>query len=166
MSSSGRSSTCMSPSRLCTPGAAGAPTVRYIDNHDWIGLVGLVPASETRLTARSLPAGVGGTNEVRAGSATGTLVGSAAGPVTGGREPFQSVSNSLSGGGSGALYLVFEGGAGALFDVDGVEVGDACRTVGTPGGCLDRSGAGAAGETLTIIRDCLGGGTSQNWTLP
>lgn len=55
---------------------------------------------------------------MRAGSATGTLLGSVPVPVTGGWETWQNVSTTLTGSGSGPLHLVFTGGAGSLFDLD------------------------------------------------
>jgi hypothetical protein len=59
--------------------------------------------------------------EIRAGSATDTLLGKATVPVTGGWETFQDVTADLSRAprGTTTLYLVFKGsGTGALFDVD------------------------------------------------
>jgi hypothetical protein len=69
-------------------------------------------------SARISSAGSGGTLTVRAGSATGTVLGSVAVPVTGGWETFQTVSTSLNASASGPLFLTFTGGAGNLFDVD------------------------------------------------
>jgi hypothetical protein len=71
--------------------------------------------------------GAGGTVEVRAGSATGTLLGTLTVPVTGGWENYQDVSANLSGAPTGttSLYLVFKGpsGQGNLFDVDSFTIG-------------------------------------------
>jgi len=61
---------------------------------------------------------VGGQLEIRSGSATGTLLGSVAVPVTGGWEVFQNVSTTLTGSASGPVFLRFTGGTGNLFDVD------------------------------------------------
>ncbi|MGO4756587.1 carbohydrate-binding protein, partial [Streptomyces sp. 2MCAF27] len=63
----------------------------------------------------------GGTLEIRAGSATGTLLGKATVPVTGGWETYQDVSADLSRAPSGTttLYLVFKGGSGDLYEIDG-----------------------------------------------
>jgi PKD repeat protein len=104
--------------------AEGGATAGHIENNDWIAYQPYVLSGATRFTARVSSAGAGGTIEVRAGSATGTLLGSVAVPVTGNWETFTNVSSALSGapGGSTSLYLVFKGGAGSLFDVDAFTV--------------------------------------------
>ncbi|MCW2882336.1 MAG: hypothetical protein JWQ95_6436 [Sphaerisporangium sp.] len=98
--------------------ARGGKAVGYIENGDWLGFSGVDTAGATGFSARIASAGVGGTIQVRTGSATGTLLGSVTVPVTGGWENFQSVSTTLTGTGSGPLYLAFTGGAGSLFDLD------------------------------------------------
>ncbi|POX48893.1 glycosyl hydrolase [Streptomyces sp. Ru71] len=101
-------------------GANGGKTVGDIDNGDWISFTPYVLSDATKITARVSSGGAGGTLEVRAGSPTGTLLGKAAVPVTGGWETFQDVEAGLSRAprGTTTLYLVFKGGTGALFDVD------------------------------------------------
>jgi hypothetical protein len=100
--------------------AHGGRTVGDVDNGDWISFKPYVLSNATSITARIASGGAGGTLEVRAGSPTGTLLGAATVPVTGGWENFQDVSADLSRAprGTTTLYLVFKGGAGALFDVD------------------------------------------------
>ncbi|MFF9111444.1 PQQ-dependent sugar dehydrogenase [Streptomyces sp. NPDC014805] len=100
--------------------AHGGRTVGNIDNGDWISFTPYVLSNATKMTARVSSGGAGGTLEVRAGSPTGTLLGTAAVPVTGGWETFQDVQADLSRAprGTTTLYLVFKGGTGALFDVD------------------------------------------------
>ncbi|MGV9631629.1 PQQ-dependent sugar dehydrogenase [Streptomyces sp. NPDC003487] len=100
--------------------AHGGRTVGNIDNDDWISFTPYVLSNATKITARVSSGGAGGTLEVRAGSPTGTLLGTAAVPVTGGWETFQDVQADLSRAprGTTTLYLVFKGGTGALFDVD------------------------------------------------
>ncbi|MFE2261484.1 PQQ-dependent sugar dehydrogenase [Streptomyces griseosporeus] len=100
--------------------AHGGRTVGDIDNGDWISFTPYVLSNATKITARVSSGGAGGTLEVRAGSPTGTLLGSATVPVTGGWETFQDVQAGLSRAprGTTTLYLVFKGGTGALFDVD------------------------------------------------
>ncbi|MGV9276803.1 PQQ-dependent sugar dehydrogenase [Streptomyces griseosporeus] len=100
--------------------AHGGRTVGDIDNGDWISFTPYVLSNATKITARVSSGGAGGTLEVRAGSPTGTLLGSAAVPVTGSWETFQDVQAGLSRAprGTTTLYLVFKGGTGALFDVD------------------------------------------------
>ncbi|WP_440102157.1 carbohydrate-binding protein [Streptosporangium sp. H16] len=102
--------------------AEGAKTAGFIDNGDWISFTPYALGNATSITARVSSGGVGGTLEVRAGSATGTLLGTATVPVTGGWETFQNVSANLSNAPSGTttLFLVFKGvtGQGNLFDLD------------------------------------------------
>ncbi|MGY6021486.1 PQQ-dependent sugar dehydrogenase [Streptomyces spinosirectus] len=100
--------------------AHGGKTVGDIDNGDWISFTPYVLNNAQKVTARIASGGAGGTLEIRAGSAKGTLLGKATVPVTGGWENFQDVSADLSRAprGTTTLYLVFKGGSGALFDVD------------------------------------------------
>ncbi|MDC0766541.1 PQQ-dependent sugar dehydrogenase [Streptomyces sp. HD] len=101
--------------------AHGGRTVGDIDNGDWISFTPYALSNAKKITARISSGGAGGTLEVRAGSSTGTLLGKATVPVTGGWETFQDVTADLSRAPSGTttLYLVFKGsGTGALFDVD------------------------------------------------
>ncbi|MEW2258394.1 PQQ-dependent sugar dehydrogenase [Streptomyces sp. NPDC047869] len=100
--------------------AHGAKTVGDIHNGDWIAFTPYALSDAKKITARVASAGAGGTLEVRAGSATGTLLGKATVPVTGGWDTYQDVTAALSRAprGSTTLYLVFKGGSGALFDVD------------------------------------------------
>ncbi|MEV4758626.1 carbohydrate-binding protein [Micromonospora sp. NPDC049559] len=99
-------------------GASGGNTLGFIENGDWAGYASTNLSGRTRFSARISSAGSGGTIQIRAGSATGTLLGSVAVPVTGGWETFQTVNTTLSGSGSGPVFLVFTGGSGFLFDVD------------------------------------------------
>ncbi|MEY9485002.1 hypothetical protein RKD26_000796 [Streptomyces calvus] len=100
--------------------AHGGRTVGDIDNGDWISFTPYRLSNAQKITARVSSGGAGGTLEVRAGSPTGTLLGKATVPVTGGWETFQDVEAELSRAprGTTTLYLVFKGGTGALFDVD------------------------------------------------
>ncbi|MFI9168641.1 PQQ-dependent sugar dehydrogenase [Streptomyces lincolnensis] len=101
--------------------AHGGNTVGDINNGDWISFTPYSLSNAKSITARVSSGGAGGTLEVRAGSARGTLLGKATVPVTGGWETFQDVSANLSRApkGTTTLYLVFKGsGTGALYDVD------------------------------------------------
>ncbi|MEV1004565.1 ThuA domain-containing protein [Nonomuraea sp. NPDC050202] len=100
------------------PPASGGRTLGYVDNGDWAGYANVTTAGATRFSARVSSGGVGGTIQVRSGSATGTLLGSVTVPVTGGWENFQNVSTTLTGSATGPLFLVFTGGSGNLFDID------------------------------------------------
>ena len=88
--------------------AHGGNRVGYIDNGDWIGFSGVSVTGRTGFTARVASGGSGGTIQVRAGSATGPLLGSVAVPNTGGYGAYADVTTALTAG-SGALFLVFTG---------------------------------------------------------
>ncbi|CAL9393338.1 lectin [Streptomyces sp. enrichment culture] len=155
--------------------AHGGKTVGHIENGDWISFTPYALGNATAFTARVSSGGSGGTLEVRAGSPTGTLLGTATVPVTGGWETFQDVTAPLGNqpGGSTTLYLVFKGGGGPLFDVD--EFSFTTSGGGTPGPrsgevrgvngkCLDVAGAVAADGTQVQLWSCNGTG-AQRWTV-
>ncbi|GGV77217.1 PQQ-dependent sugar dehydrogenase [Streptomyces thermoviolaceus] len=101
--------------------AHGGKTVGDISDGDWISFTPYVLKNATTITARVSSAGQGGTLEVRAGSAKGTLLGKATVPATGGWDTYQDVTASLSRApkGTTTLYLVFKGGSGdTLFHLD------------------------------------------------
>ncbi|MFD7898077.1 carbohydrate-binding protein [Streptomyces sp. NPDC059743] len=102
--------------------AEGGNTVGFTDNGDWISFKPYALGNANRITARVSSGGTGGTIEVRAGSATGTLLGTVTVPVTGGWETFTDVSANLANAptASTELFLVFKGptGQGNLFDLD------------------------------------------------
>ncbi|MFJ3808537.1 PQQ-dependent sugar dehydrogenase [Streptomyces sp. NPDC090073] len=100
--------------------AHGAKVVGDIHDGDWISFTPCVLSDAKKITARIASGGAGGTLEVRAGSATGTLLGKATVPATGGPDTYQDVTAGLSRAprGTTTLYLVFKGGGGALFDLD------------------------------------------------
>nr|WP_238419726.1 lectin [Streptomyces taklimakanensis] len=150
--------------------AHGGRTVGHIDNGDWIAFRPYALGNVTAFTARVSSAGTGGTIEVRAGSPSGTLLGTATVPVTGGWEVFQDVTAPLDGGPSGStsLHLVFKGGSGSLFDVDEFAFTTSARSGevrGVNGKCLDVDGGGTADGTRVQLWSCNGTG-AQQWTLP
>ncbi|MFJ5018550.1 PQQ-dependent sugar dehydrogenase [Streptomyces griseoluteus] len=100
--------------------AHGGKTVGDIHSGDWISFSPYALGNAKKITARVSSGGAGGTLEIRAGSAKGTLLGKTTVPVTGGWETFQDVSADLSRApkATTTLFLVFKGGTGALFDVD------------------------------------------------
>ncbi|MFG3505070.1 ThuA domain-containing protein [Streptomyces sp. NPDC047821] len=104
--------------------AHGGRTVGDIDDGDWISFTPYNLTGSTKLTARVSSGGAGGFLEVRTGSATGTLLGSAPVPVTGNWETFQDIDVPLRSvpRRTTQLFLVFKGGAGALYDVDDFEL--------------------------------------------
>ncbi|MGS2642909.1 ThuA domain-containing protein [Streptosporangium sp. G12] len=98
--------------------ASGGRTVGYIDNGDWAGYASVNASGAKTFSARVSSAGAGGTIRVRAGSQTGTVLGSVAVPNTGSWDTFRTVSTTLTATGSGPIFLTFSGGSGSLFDVD------------------------------------------------
>ncbi|MFJ3440929.1 PQQ-dependent sugar dehydrogenase [Streptomyces sp. NPDC086081] len=152
--------------------AHGGRTVGHIENGDWISFTPYALANATRFTARVSSGGTGGTIEVRAGSPTGALLGTATVPVTGGWETFQDVTTALSNqpSGSTTLHLVFKGGSGSLFDVDEYSLttsgSDRSGEVkGVNGKCLDIDNAQTADGTKVQLWTC-NASTAQQWTLP
>ncbi|MFI6633016.1 PQQ-dependent sugar dehydrogenase [Nonomuraea fuscirosea] len=154
--------------------AEGGMTAGFIDDGDWISFQPYRLADATRITARVSSAGAGGRIEVRAGSATGTLLGTATVASTGGWDVFTDVSASLAGAPSGTttLYLVFRGpsGQGYLFDVDAFTLSTGGGTGGTgalkgvgSNRCLDVNGASQADGALAQLWDC-NGQPNQQWT--
>ncbi|MFJ5269906.1 PQQ-dependent sugar dehydrogenase [Streptomyces sp. NPDC088358] len=152
--------------------AHGGKTVGDIENGDWISFQPYALGNATRFTARVSSGGAGGTIEVRSGSTTGTLLGTATVPVTGGWETFQDVTVGLSNQptGSTSLYLVFKGGSGALFDLDefsfttsGGSAGSG-EVKGVNGKCLDVDNAQTADGTKVQIWTC-NGSAAQKWTV-
>jgi glucose/arabinose dehydrogenase/PKD repeat protein len=152
--------------------AEGGQTVGNINNGDWIAFEPYRVDNATSFTARVSSGGVGGTLQVRTGSPTGTIIGSAAVTSTGSWETFADVTAPISGApaGTGQLYLTFAGGAGSLFDVDaftfntggsGVRTG---RITGLAGKCLDLNGGAGADGTKVQIYDC-NSSAAQNWTV-
>ena len=151
--------------------AEGGRTVGDINNGDWISFDTYRLANATSFTARVSSNGSGGTLQIRAGSATGTVLGSATVPVTGGWETFTEVTGAITNppAGTTTLYLTFAGaGTGALFDVDAftftTAAATAGRLVGLAGKCLDVDGAGTADGTKIQLWTCNGSG-AQNWAV-
>ncbi|MDX3070914.1 ThuA domain-containing protein [Streptomyces sp. NPDC088354] len=106
--------------------AHGGRTVGNIDDSDWISFKPYNLAGSVRLTARVSSGGSGGFLEVRTGSATGPILGSAPVPVTGSWETFQEIDVPLRAvpKKTTELFLVFKGGSGALYDLDDFELSD------------------------------------------
>ncbi|MGP2437314.1 ThuA domain-containing protein [Streptomyces sp. JW3] len=104
-------------------GANGGKTVGDINDGDWISFTPYKFDGQKKLTVRASSGGAGGYVELRTGSPTGPLHGSAYIPPTGGWESFQDVDVPLRAlpKKTTDIYLVFKGGEGALFDVDDFE---------------------------------------------
>ena len=150
--------------------AEGGYTVGSIENGDWIAFDPYRIGNATSFTARVSSAGAGGTLQVRTGSPTGAVVGSATVTPTGSWDTFTTVSGTISNppAGTTTLYLTFAGGSGALFDVDsftfvtgGTTGGN--RITGIGGKCLDVRGGATADGTQIQIRTC-DNSAAQAWT--
>ncbi|MFG2648720.1 PQQ-dependent sugar dehydrogenase [Streptomyces sp. NPDC048436] len=101
--------------------AHGGKAVGEINNGDWISFKPYILGNATKLTARVASAGAGGTLQVRSGSATGRLLGTAKVAPTGSWETYTDVSTAISKAPSKTttLFLVFKGaGSGALYELD------------------------------------------------
>ena len=134
-------------------GAEGGATAGFIDNNDWISYRPYHLSGATRFTARVASAGAGGTIEVRTGSPTGTLLGTATVANTGGWETYADVTAPLTNvpTGSTPLYLVFKGGAGNLFDVDAFTFGTAGASTGSTLKALVNNQFVSAPDTTTRL---------------
>ncbi|WP_329013336.1 RICIN domain-containing protein [Micromonospora rifamycinica] len=155
--------------------AEGGKTVGNIENGDWIGFSPYQIGNVTSFTARVSSAGAGGTVQIRAGSPTGTVLGQASVPVTGGWDVFTTVTGTVSGAPTGTttLYLTFAGGSGLLYDLDAFTLNTGTvppPTNGTGpikglgGKCLDVRNAATADGTQVQILTC-NGGAGQTWTV-
>ncbi|MFV2118170.1 ThuA domain-containing protein, partial [Streptomyces sp. Act-28] len=104
-------------------GANGGKTVGDVHDGDWISFSPYRFDGQRKMTARVSSGGAGGFLELRTGSPTGKLHGSAYVPPTGGWETFQDVDVPLRSlpARTSEIYLVFRGGDGALYDVDDFE---------------------------------------------
>ncbi|BBH68651.1 glycosyl hydrolase [Actinoplanes sp. OR16] len=146
--------------------AEGGRTVGDIGNGDWIAFEPYQLGNVTSFTARVSSAGVGGTLQVRAGSPTGTVLGSATVPVTGAWDTFTTVTGAISGAptGSTTLYLTFAGGAGALYDLDAFTFATqpSGPVKGLASKCLDVAGAASADGTKIQLYTC-NGTAAQHW---
>jgi glucose/arabinose dehydrogenase len=103
---------------------AGGQMIGHVANGDWISFEPVNLLGVDALRFRVASGGSGGTIEVRRGSPTGPLLGSAAVANTGGWRTFTTVTaNVTDPGGSSELYLVFRNTSttGDLFNVDWLE---------------------------------------------
>ncbi|MFI1221084.1 MULTISPECIES: PQQ-dependent sugar dehydrogenase [unclassified Streptomyces] len=102
--------------------AEGGASVGYTDDGDWVSFEPYVLSNATSITARVASGGAGGTLEVRAGSATGTLLSTLTVAPTGGWENYVDLTADVTNApaGSTELFFVFKGptGQGSLFDLD------------------------------------------------
>jgi glucosylceramidase len=97
-----------------TSDSLGGYDVGYSDTGDWAMYKNVAFGTGiTTVKVRTASGGSGGTLEFRLDSATGTLLGTATLPATGGWQTWQTVSAPVVGAtGTHNLYLVFKGGKG------------------------------------------------------
>jgi glucose/arabinose dehydrogenase len=147
--------------------AEGGKTVGDVNNGDWISFEPYALGNVTGFSARVSSGGAGGTLQVRSGSPTGTVLGSATVPVTGGWETFATVTGTITNppAATGTLYLTFAGsGTGALYDLDSFTFTTGPGPiVGLANKCLDVNGAATADGTKIQLWSC-NNGTAQRWT--
>ena len=96
------------------------PYVKNIVNGDYTVYNAINLNGATTFIARAASGGLGGTINIHLDSATGTVIGTATVPVTGGWQNWTDVSCSLTGAsGVHAIYLVYTGGTGnSLFNLE------------------------------------------------
>ncbi|MEV0570267.1 PQQ-dependent sugar dehydrogenase [Dactylosporangium sp. NPDC050588] len=150
--------------------AEGGNTAGFIENGDWIAYTPYLLNNVTQFTARVSSAGAGGTIEVRAGSPTGTLLGTATVAPTGGWETFANVTANLVAGPASAttLYLVFKGGTGYLFDVDAFTFTTGTTSTGPTvslRSLTNNQYVTAANATTALIANSATIGTAQQFEL-
>ncbi|GAA4115624.1 hypothetical protein GCM10022393_15850 [Aquimarina addita] len=107
----------------------GTDNVGWINNNDWLKFDAIDLTGMNSLDARVACVYTGGDIEVRLGSATGTLLGTASVVNTGGNQLYGTVSTNLSDAtGVNDIYFVFTGGNGFLFNVNWFEFSSATRS--------------------------------------
>ena len=153
--------------------AEGGKTISSIENGDWIAFEPYKLNTATTFNARVASGGSGGTLQIRAGSATGAVLGSVSVPGTGSWDTYTTVNGTLSGAPAGTttLYLTFAGGSGSLFDLDAFTFNPGNtptpgtgRIVGLAGKCLDVRNGSSADGALVQIASCSGS-AGQQWTV-
>ncbi|MFE9764194.1 carbohydrate-binding protein [Streptomyces sp. NPDC005808] len=147
--------------------AEGGKAIGFTDSGDWISFKPYALADATRLSARVASAGAGGTIEVRAGSTTGTLLGTLTVPVTGAWDAYTDVSANLSGrpAGTTELFLVFRGptGQGNLFNVDAFTLTTSSTTTGEGEAYTSASGVQVANHAPASGGKTLGHIHNGDW---
>nr|WSW65235.1 carbohydrate-binding protein [Streptomyces sp. NBC_00995] len=105
-------------------GDSGGRRITEIEDGDWIGMGAVPPGNVASVTVRASSGGIGGTVEFRAGSPSGSLLGSLDVPRTGGWDRPASPTARLRGAAGGVrLFAVFvnpdwSAGTADLFALD------------------------------------------------
>ncbi len=154
------------------PCSDGGMDVTSIADGDWVSVRGVdFGAGAKTFSARVANASAQGAIEVRAGSATGTVLATCDVPATGGAQKWQTTSCDVSGatGVVKDLYFRFKGG-GFAFDSwqftgngDTNGAGGASGSGGSPSaaGASGNSGSGVAGSAAGGMTSGLGGTSSS-----
>jgi len=131
------------------PAARGGAVAGFIAAGDWIRYDGLDLTKLSRVDARVMPGEAPGTIEYRTGSPTGPLLGSAQVTATGNWSTFVDVGATTATSTATSLYLVFSGGAGAMFDVDEITLTSAAPPAGTTNLALSRPATATSVENAS-----------------
>jgi glucose/arabinose dehydrogenase/PKD repeat protein len=104
--------------------ASGGKRVGYIDDGDWIRFDPVNLTGVDAIGYRISAGGPGGTITVHKDAVDGPVVQTAQVPTTGSPDTYADIPPApiTDPGGSGPLYLVFNGNGGGLFDVDNIQV--------------------------------------------
>jgi cytochrome c len=105
-------------------GASGGKRVGYIDPGDWIKFDPVNLTGVDAIGYRISAGGPGGTITVHKDAVDGPVVQTVTVPTTGSPDTYQDIAPApiTDPGGTGPLYLVFDGDGGGLFDVDDIQV--------------------------------------------
>jgi len=100
------------------PCAEGGQDISGIESGDWSAYTNINLTGMNTFVARVAGAGPGGAIEVHLDGPAGTLIGTCPVSGTGGWQTYLNMYGNLSGaGGTHAVYLVYTGGAGSLFNL-------------------------------------------------
>lgn len=162
----------------------GARHVGDVDNGDWIAFSPVNLMNISSITFRVASGSAGGTIEVRSGSTTGTLLGTATVAGTGGWNTFTNVTaNVTNPGGPRTLYFVFKGATGDLLnlnwmDFNGAGVSTPAPAVSSTSGTrMEAELAALSGATVSKLNpgytgtgygdynDATASGTWIEWTV-
>jgi hypothetical protein len=143
--------------------AEGGQDLANIDNGNYAVYNSVNLTGMTGFEARVASAGAGGSIAIHLDSATGTVVGTATVPVTGGWQTWTNVNCSLSSNATGFhnLYLTFTGGGGALFNLQWFALQGTLPPVfpaaiysAISGGCYATGGEPGWGDIAGITNGC------------
>ncbi|WP_420810689.1 ThuA domain-containing protein, partial [Jiangella asiatica] len=120
-------------------GAEGGARVGYIDPGDWISFEPWNLAGIRSVAMRVSAGGPGGTVELRLGAPDGPLAGVVEVPHTGSPDNYVDLEPVpvTDPGGTGELFLVFQGSGGGLMDIDAMTFSTQAGACEDPGAEID-----------------------------